>query len=129
MTNPIQTFNSLKEAYLRYFDSPFDLRFEELVQSRQALLDRDGVLISPRAGRTAAALRGQRTGCPVGRRDGADSSCSERRAGCHGSPQIGLLHPNFGLLVKSSSGPTHTAASSTMIRRRKCSRSGVAARS
>jgi len=44
MTDPIQTFNSLKDAYLRYFDSPFDLRFEELVQSRRALLDRDGVL-------------------------------------------------------------------------------------
>src|SRR5262249_16104719 len=29
---------------LRYFDSPFDLRFEELVRSRRALLDRDSVL-------------------------------------------------------------------------------------
>ncbi|RUU72036.1 DEAD/DEAH box helicase [Mesorhizobium sp. M2C.T.Ca.TU.009.01.2.1] len=44
MSNPIDTFNSLKSAYLRYFDSPFDLRFEDLVQARRRLLDRDGVL-------------------------------------------------------------------------------------
>ena len=44
MTDPIQTFDSLKTAYLRYFDSPYDLRFEELVQARRRLLDRDGVL-------------------------------------------------------------------------------------
>ncbi len=44
MSDPIQTFQSLKGAYLRYFDSPFDLRFEELVQARRRLLDRDGVL-------------------------------------------------------------------------------------
>lgn len=44
MTNPIETFQSLKSAYLRYFDSPFDLRFEEVVQARRELLDRDGVL-------------------------------------------------------------------------------------
>src|SRR5262245_42643677 len=44
MSNPIDTFNSLKGAYLRYFDSPFDLRFEDLVQARRRLLDRDGVL-------------------------------------------------------------------------------------
>ena len=41
MTDPIQTFESLKSAYLRYFDSPYDLRFEELVQARRRLLDRD----------------------------------------------------------------------------------------
>ncbi len=44
MTDPIQTFDSLRHAYLRYFDSPFDLRFEELVQARRRMLDRDGVL-------------------------------------------------------------------------------------
>ncbi|QFI67983.1 DEAD/DEAH box helicase [Sinorhizobium alkalisoli] len=44
MSNPIDTFNSLKSGYLRYFDSPFDLRFEDLVQARRRLLDRDGVL-------------------------------------------------------------------------------------
>lgn len=44
MSNPIDTFNSLKSSYLRYFESPFDLRFEDLVQARRRLLDRDGVL-------------------------------------------------------------------------------------
>ena len=44
MTDPIQIFDGLKSAYLRYFDSPFDLRFDELVQARRRLLDRDGVL-------------------------------------------------------------------------------------
>jgi DEAD/DEAH box helicase domain-containing protein len=44
MTDPIQTFDELRNAYLRYFDSPFDLRFEELVQARRQLLNRDGVL-------------------------------------------------------------------------------------
>ena len=75
MTDPIQTFDSLKSAYLRYFDSPFDLRFEELVQARRRLLDRDGVLyreplIEPQPGyvlsgndvrgATAAVLHGAR---------------------------------------------------------------------
>src|SRR5258705_10506795 len=44
MTNPVQTFDALRDAYLRYFDSPFDLRFEELVLARRRLLDRDGIL-------------------------------------------------------------------------------------
>ncbi|MGX1348239.1 DEAD/DEAH box helicase domain-containing protein [Bradyrhizobium elkanii] len=44
MTNPVQTFEALRDAYLRYFDSPFDLRFEELVIARRQLLNRDGVL-------------------------------------------------------------------------------------
>jgi DEAD/DEAH box helicase domain-containing protein len=44
MTDAITVFERLKEAYLRYFDSPFDLRFDELVDARRALLDRDGVL-------------------------------------------------------------------------------------
>jgi DEAD/DEAH box helicase domain-containing protein len=44
MTNPVQTFDALRDAYLRYFDSPFDLRFEELVLARRGLLNRDGVL-------------------------------------------------------------------------------------
>ena len=44
MTNPIDTFESLKSAYLRYLDSAFDLRFKEVVQARRRLLDRDGVL-------------------------------------------------------------------------------------
>ena len=44
MSRPIHAFESLKDAYLRYFDSAFDLRFEEVVQERRRLLDRDGVL-------------------------------------------------------------------------------------
>lgn len=31
MTDSISIFTRLKEAYLRYFDSPFDLRFDEFV--------------------------------------------------------------------------------------------------
>ena len=44
MSDPIRTFDNLKSAYLRYFDSPFDLRFEEVVRARAQMLDRDGVL-------------------------------------------------------------------------------------
>lgn len=44
MTDAIRTFDGLRQAYLRYFDSPFDLRFDELVEERRRILDRDGVL-------------------------------------------------------------------------------------
>lgn len=44
MTNPIVIFNSLRETYLRYLDSPFDLRYEPLVDERRAMLDQDGRL-------------------------------------------------------------------------------------
>ncbi len=44
MTNAIRAFDGLTQTYLRYFDSPFDLRFEELVEERRRNLDRDGVL-------------------------------------------------------------------------------------
>src|ERR1700739_4357707 len=44
MTNPVQTFEALRADYFRYFYSPFDLRFEELVIARRRLLNRDGVL-------------------------------------------------------------------------------------
>ncbi|MCA1542021.1 DEAD/DEAH box helicase [Bradyrhizobium sp. NBAIM32] len=44
MTDAMAVFNELKQTYLRYFDSPFDLRFDELVNERRGLLDRDGVL-------------------------------------------------------------------------------------
>src|SRR5262245_23868047 len=42
MKNPISVFNNLREAYLRYLDSPFDLRYEPLVEERRQLIDQDG---------------------------------------------------------------------------------------
>ncbi|MBY3115637.1 DEAD/DEAH box helicase [Rhizobium laguerreae] len=44
MTNPISLFQQLRETYLRYLDSPFDLRYEPLVDERRAMLDQDGRL-------------------------------------------------------------------------------------
>lgn len=42
MKNPISVFNSLREMYLRYLDSPFDLRYQDLVEERRRLIDQDG---------------------------------------------------------------------------------------
>ncbi len=44
MNNPIAIFETLRETYLRYLDSPFDLRYPDLVAERRALLDCDGRL-------------------------------------------------------------------------------------
>ncbi len=44
MNNPLALFRNLRELYLRYLDSPFDLRYTELVRERRELLDRDGFL-------------------------------------------------------------------------------------
>src|SRR5258708_41627 len=44
MRNPTALFNELREMYLRYLDSPFDLRYPDLVSERRSLLDRDGRL-------------------------------------------------------------------------------------
>src|SRR5437016_11940418 len=44
MSNPIALFDDLREMYLRYLDSPFDLRYPDLVAERRALLDVDGRL-------------------------------------------------------------------------------------
>jgi DEAD/DEAH box helicase domain-containing protein len=44
MSNPIAIFEDLRETYFRYLDSPFDLRYPDLVQERRRLLDRDGRL-------------------------------------------------------------------------------------
>ena len=41
MKNPVRVFHELKEAYLRYLDSPFDLRYRDLVSERRNLLDQD----------------------------------------------------------------------------------------
>lgn len=44
MNNPLSLFRNLRDLYLRYLDSPFDLRYADLVRERRALLDRDGYL-------------------------------------------------------------------------------------
>lgn len=44
MNNPISLFHNLRRMYLRYINSPFDLRYEGLSREREELLDRDGVL-------------------------------------------------------------------------------------
>ena len=35
MSNPIALFDDLREMYLRYLDSPFDLRYPDLVAERR----------------------------------------------------------------------------------------------
>ncbi len=42
MSNPIALFDDLREMYLRYLDSPFDLRYPDLVAERRAILSVDG---------------------------------------------------------------------------------------
>jgi Lhr-like helicase len=42
MSNPIRLFEDLREMYLRYLDSPFDLRYPDLVAERRQLLCQDG---------------------------------------------------------------------------------------
>lgn len=42
MTGPIVLFDNLRDMYLRYLDSPFDLRYPDLVAERRALLNVDG---------------------------------------------------------------------------------------
>jgi DEAD/DEAH box helicase domain-containing protein len=44
MTNPLAIFEDLRDTYLRYLDSPFDLRYPDLVTERRQLLDIDGRL-------------------------------------------------------------------------------------
>ena len=41
MNNPFRVFDDLREAYLRYLDSPFRLRYSALMQERRRLLDKD----------------------------------------------------------------------------------------
>jgi DEAD/DEAH box helicase domain-containing protein len=40
--NPIRLFENLRDLYLRYLDSPFDLRYEDVTRERRNLLDQDG---------------------------------------------------------------------------------------
>ena len=42
MTNPIRFFEHLRDMYLRYLDSPFDIRYRDLTAERRQLLDQDG---------------------------------------------------------------------------------------
>src|SRR5258708_6595726 len=44
MSNPIALFEDLRDMYLRYLDSPFDLRYPDLVAERRGLLNVDGRL-------------------------------------------------------------------------------------
>jgi len=44
MTSPISIFENLRDTYFRYLDSPFDLRYTDLVSERRQLLDVDGRL-------------------------------------------------------------------------------------
>ncbi|MBI4502885.1 MAG: DEAD/DEAH box helicase [Gemmatimonadetes bacterium] len=41
MDNPFRIFDEIRQAYLRYLDSPFRLRYEALLSERRALLDQD----------------------------------------------------------------------------------------
>ncbi len=40
--NPLRLFENLRDMYLRYLDSPFDLRYPDLIAERRQLLDQDG---------------------------------------------------------------------------------------
>ena len=42
MSNPMRFFEDLRDMYLRYLDSPFHLRYDDLTAERRQLLDRDG---------------------------------------------------------------------------------------
>ena len=42
MSNPIRFFENLRDMYLRYLDSPFDIRYGDLAAERRHLLDQDG---------------------------------------------------------------------------------------
>ena len=42
MSNPIRFFENLRDMYLRYLDSPFDIRYGDLTAERRQLLNQDG---------------------------------------------------------------------------------------
>lgn len=44
MNSPTDVFNSCKDIYLKYLDSPFELRYPEIAQERRDLLGVDGRL-------------------------------------------------------------------------------------
>ncbi len=41
MDNPFRVFDEIRQAFLRYLDSPFRLRYEALLDERRRLLDQD----------------------------------------------------------------------------------------
>ncbi len=41
MDDPFHVFQEIRSAYLRYLDSPFRLRYDDLLNERRELLDRD----------------------------------------------------------------------------------------
>jgi DEAD/DEAH box helicase domain-containing protein len=44
MNDPFRIFDSIRQAYLRYLDSPFRLRYQALLNERRSLLNQDGQL-------------------------------------------------------------------------------------
>ena len=44
MSNPIALFRDLRDTYFRYLDSPYDVRYPDLITERRDLLDIDGRL-------------------------------------------------------------------------------------
>jgi DEAD/DEAH box helicase domain-containing protein len=41
LDNPFKVFDEIRQAFLRYLDSPFRLRYEALLEERRVLLDTD----------------------------------------------------------------------------------------
>jgi DEAD/DEAH box helicase domain-containing protein len=44
MNDPFQAFDAVRETYLRYLESPFRLRYDDVMAERRGLLDREGEL-------------------------------------------------------------------------------------
>ena len=65
MSNPIRFFEHLRDMYLRYLDSPFDLRYEDLSRERRELLDH-GQAPGDRAEESRRAGQVVKTRSPVG---------------------------------------------------------------
>lgn len=40
MSNPLRLFEDLRDMYLRYLDSPFDLRYQDLAAERRGCTTR-----------------------------------------------------------------------------------------
>ncbi len=44
MTDPFRVFDAVRTSYLRYLESPFRLRYDDVMRERRGLLDREGEL-------------------------------------------------------------------------------------